>query len=154
MKWQDSIYSDGSKHFVSNPTPKIGETVLVSIRVWEQVPLQCIFLRFKQDGLEYLEEMKPVKTENGFTYYQCELTITSQCVNYHFYIVKDNEIFYYNQKGICSHVPDEVYDFKVLGNYIQPEWVKGSVFYQIFPDRFYWRSLFVSCWIHSSLRPL
>lgn len=137
MKWQDSIYSDGSKQFISNPTPKIGQTVLVSIRVWEQVALQCIFLRFKQDGLEYLEEMKPVRTENGFTYYQCGLTINSSCMNYHFYIVKDNEVFYYNQKGICSHVPDEVYDFKILGNYIQPEWVKGSVFYQIFPDRFY-----------------
>lgn len=137
MKWQDSVYSDGSIQYVSNPTPKIGEKVSVAIRVWESASIQCAFLRFKQDGLEFLEEMEPVQKEDGFVYYQCEITINSECMNYHFYLVKENEIFYYNQKGICTYVPDETFDFKILADYIQPDWVKGSVFYQIFPDRFY-----------------
>ena len=56
--WKESLYTDGTKEFVSNPFPKLGETVTVYLRAWEDAPVDHIFLRTKKEGLEYLQEME------------------------------------------------------------------------------------------------
>ena len=45
-------------------------------------------------------------------------------------------VYFYTQNGITTYVPDFTYDFVILADYVQPEWVKDAVFYQIFPERF------------------
>lgn len=136
MEWLDSIYSDGTKEYVSNPIPFLGEEIAIQLRIFEDAPVDCIFLRYKKDGLEYLEEMKKTISEKGLQYYECEVKVESRTFSYHFYIVSGEKIFYYNQKGVFEAVPDEIYDFKILAEYQQADWLKGRVFYQIFPDRF------------------
>ena len=37
--WQESVYSDGTAMFVSSPSPKLGETVTVSLRLYEHAPV-------------------------------------------------------------------------------------------------------------------
>ena len=34
-KWLESVYSDGSSYFVSNPEPELGEEVAVRIRMYD-----------------------------------------------------------------------------------------------------------------------
>ena len=135
--WLDSIYSDGTDCFVSNPTPTIGETVQVLLRVYEDSPVKAVYLRRAPNGSERIFKMEPVKNENGFTYYSTDVFINEPVIPYHFYLTTDEDIFFYNQKEISTYFPDRVYDFKILADYDQPKWVKESVFYQIFPDRFY-----------------
>lgn len=135
-QWLESVYSDGTECFVSNPQPKLFETIKISIRMYEDAPVRHVLLRTVPNGAEKLIEAKKEKTVNGLTYYAAELKMTENKMHYHFYLVCDDIIYYYNQKEITTYIPDHTYDFVLLADYKQPEWVKKSVFYQIFPERF------------------
>ncbi len=135
-RWLLSVYSDGSEAFVSNPVPAFGETVKLRLRLAETAPVKHIFLRFLKNGAENLAEMKPKKQERGLVYYEVSLKAEEPVIKYQFYLVTEEMIYYYTQSGITTHIPDSTYDFKLVLHYEQPTWVRGAVFYQIFPDRF------------------
>lgn len=135
--WLNSVYSDGSKYFVSNPLPKKGETIRISMRCIENDDLNGVIFRGKVNGAEQLITMNKEKVVNGLTYYSCEITVWEDELRYQFYLVTKKDIYYYTQYRITDYIPDEIYDFSILTDYKQSEWVKNSVFYQIFPDRFY-----------------
>ena len=50
--WLESVYSDGSSEFVSNPCPKIGESVTVSLRMYADAPVKYVYLRSIPNGGE------------------------------------------------------------------------------------------------------
>lgn len=135
-QWLESVYSDGTECFVSNPKPKLFETVTVFLRVYDDAPVKHVFLRTVPNGAEKLIEAKKQRVENGLAYYAAELEITEKRMHYHFYLVCEDVIYFYNQKEITTYVPDHTYDFVLLTDYKQPAWVKSAVFYQIFPERF------------------
>lgn len=134
--WLESIYSDGTSEFVSNPSPKLFETVTVKLRMYENAPVKHVILRSLHNGVEQLDEMHIAYTKGGLVYYEAPLTITENRIQYQFYIVTENTVYFYTQKEITTYVPDHTYDFVLLADYVQPEWVKRAVFYQIFPERF------------------
>lgn len=135
-KWLESVYSDGTQAFVSSPSPKLYETVTVRLRMYEDAPVRHVLLRSIPNGAERLTEMQVEKKERGFVYYSAPLEVTENRVQYHFYLVCDDVVYFYNQKEITTYVPDHTYDFVLLVDYVQPSWVKEAVFYQIFPERF------------------
>lgn len=135
-KWLESVHSDGTAMFVSNPAPELFETVTIQIRMYEDAPVRHVFLRSIPNGVEHLEEMHIVKKERGLVYYAASLKMRENRMQYHFYLVCDDVVYFYTQKEITTYVPDHTYDFVLLADYVQPEWVKEAVFYQIFPDRF------------------
>ena len=135
-KWLESVYSDGTAEFVSNPHPKLFETVTIRIRMSEDAPVKHVVLRTVPNGDEFLQEMHPAKKERGLVYYETELKINENRINYQFYLACENVVYFYTQKEITTYVPDQTYDFVLLTDYVQPEWVKEAVFYQIFPERF------------------
>ena len=135
-RWLESVYSDGSLEFVSNPRPQLFETVRVRIRMYADAPVKHVLLRTNPNGEERFAEMQIVKTEHGLKYYEADLKITEKRMPYQFYLVCEDVVYFYTQKEITTYVPDLTYDFVLLTDYEQPEWVKDAVFYQIFPDRF------------------
>lgn len=135
-KWLESVHSDGTAEFVSNPHPKLQETVKIRIRMYEDAPVQHVLLRTIPNGAERLTAMHPVKKERGLVYYEAPLQMTETKMQYQFYLVCEDVVCFYTQKEITTYVPDHTYDFKLMTDYVQPEWVKEAVFYQIFPDRF------------------
>ena len=134
--WLLSIHSDGSDDFLSNPSPKIGDKIKVRLRMVENPSVKHVLILSFPDGIEHFEEMSVLKTEHGLVYYEAELEISENRLQYQFYIVCDDIIYYYTQNGITTYIPDHTYDFVILADYEQPEWVRDSVFYQIFPERF------------------
>ncbi len=136
ITWLESVYSDGTAAFVSNPFPKLFETVKIRIRMYETAPVEAVLLRSRPNGAEYLQEMHILKRERGFVYYEAPLRITENRMPYQFYLVCKDAVYFYTQKQITTYLPDHTYDFVLLADYVQPEWVKEAVFYQIFPERF------------------
>lgn len=134
--WLESVYTDGTAAYVSNPFPSLNETVTIRIRMYQDAPVKTIFLRSIPDGMEQFHEMYPVKRERGLVYYETSLKITEKRMQYHFYLVCEDVIYFYTQKEITTYMPDHTYDFVLLADYVQPSWVKEAVFYQIFPERF------------------
>lgn len=135
--WKDSVYSDGSKHFVSNPNPSLGETITVKLRVFENSPVKTVLLRYVINGTDNYTLMEKTGTGPVFSYYSCSLEITQPVINYHFMISAEDDTFYYNQLEITNYPPAEEHDFRIIAGFESPEWVNKAVFYQIFPDRFY-----------------
>jgi len=137
QNWLESVYSDGTRYFVSNPLPVRGEEIAIYIRMYEDSPVNYVFLRAVVNGAENLILMERDRVEKGLAYYKGSLTLVEDTLHYQFYLATDQAIYYYTQKQITTYIPDHTYDFKILAGYEQPEWVKESVFYQIYPDRFY-----------------
>ena len=135
-QWLESVYSDGTKYLVSNPQPNLGATVKIKIRMYEDAPVKHVFLRTAPNGADVVTEAYRIYTEHGLAYYEAELKMTEMRMHYHFYLVCDNVIYFYNKKTITTYIPDHTYDFVLLADYRQPSWVKDAVFYQIFPERF------------------
>lgn len=134
--WLESVYSDGTELFVSSPAPKLGETVTVRLRVYADAPVEHVLLRSVPNGAEHLEQMQLAEVKNGLAYYEAPLKISENRMQYHFYLVCSDVVYFYNQKEITTYIPDHTYDFVLLTDYVQPQWVKDAVFYQIFPERF------------------
>ena len=134
--WFESVHSDGTAVFVSNPSPEIGENVTIRIRMYEDAPVKQVILRSMPNGMERLDDMHISKKENGFVYYEATLHMNERRIQYQFYLVCANAIYFYTQREITTYLPDHTNDFVLLADYQQPEWVKKAVFYQIFPERF------------------
>ncbi|MCR5402745.1 MAG: alpha-glycosidase [Butyrivibrio sp.] len=135
--WLNSVYSDGTRGFLSNPHPKTGENIKVYIRFCEGAPVKNVLLWHIVNGAEAYIDMTLDHVDGGLSYYCAELRINEPRVQYHFVITTMDTVFFYTQNGITTYVPDYRHDFIILTDYIQPSWVKGAVFYQIFPERFY-----------------
>lgn len=134
--WLESVHSDGTAAFVSNPSPAMFETVQIRIRMYEDAPVKYVFLRTIPNGVEQLIPMEVSGKEKGFVYYEAPLKMTEKRMQYHFYLVCEDMIYFYTQRAITTYIPDHTYDFVLLTDYVQPAWVKEAVFYQIFPERF------------------
>jgi alpha-glucosidase len=66
-----------------------------------------------------------------------ELNVQMAGVNpYRFRLLTPEGAFYLNALGLTRAEKPESYDFKLVADYQAPLWVRESVFYQIFPDRF------------------
>ena len=134
--WLESVHSDGTAEFVSNPAPQLFETVTIRIRMYEDAPVEHVLLRTIPNGAEQFTQMRIGKRERGFVCYEADMTMTENRMQYQFYLVCKDVVYFYTQKEITTYIPDHTYDFVLLADYVQPEWVKDAVFYQIFPERF------------------
>ena len=134
--WLESIYSDGSAAFVSDPSPRMGDRVTVRIRFYEDAPVRAVVLRTMPNGQNIWIDLQEEKRERGFVYWAGQLPMWENRMHYHFCLVTEDGVYYYNQHGVHTRIPDHTHDFVLLCDYVQPQWVKGAVFYQIFPERF------------------
>ena len=134
--WLESVHSDGTAAFVSSPTPKLFEDVTIRLRMYEDSPVNHVILRSMPNGMERLDDMQIARKENGFVYYEATLRMNEKRIQYHFYLVCEDAVYFYTQRGITTYLPGHTYDFVLLADYVQPQWVREAVFYQIFPERF------------------
>lgn len=134
--WLDSIYSDGTLDFVSSMTPAIGDKVRIFLRLLNDSPIEKIFVRRIRNGAEEYIEMEKEKSIFGLDYYCATTEMNEPRLSYYFVIACKDVIYFYTQAGITTYVPDEAHNFTLLSYYVQPNWVKGAVYYQIFPTSF------------------
>lgn len=132
----NSIYSDGSKYFVSNPLPKMGEKIVIAVQMLENADVCSVYLQAKYNGVPIPKKMTCVASKNGISRYELEVQVFGSEFQYFFVIVTKNRAYYYSEAGISTYLMDEARLFRLLIDYKMPEWVKNTVFYQIFPERF------------------
>jgi alpha-glucosidase len=135
--WGDGVFSDGSSLFVSNLNPKLNDEVTVKIRVFSDANVEKIMISTLINGEERTFKMEYECTEDFFDYYSVKLKILHHTTQYHFLLVKDGKVWLYNQRGLDRHFSLKQWQFTILAESKLPEWIHDSVFYQIFPDRFY-----------------
>ncbi len=130
----DMIFSDTTENFLSKMEPEKFDLINIYIRTATEEGLE-VFLIF--DGFEFL--MNPIESTyytNIFQYYEYTIRLEDKLFSYCFKIVKGKEYCYYNRLGVVEN-DDPIYRFEINPGFKTPDWAKGIVMYQIFPDRFY-----------------
>lgn len=147
MNWKETIYSDSGPQFISNPYPKMGETVRILLRVIKNQTVQAVLINYLEYGEEKSIPMEPFTKCDGvfglddshfnyYDYYTVKLAVKEHVLQYYFTLGSGEGIYYYTQRGVTNYHPRMFYAFKVLVGADMPQWLSHSVFYQIFPDRF------------------
>lgn len=126
-----AVYSDETKQFRSPAEPLYTDSVKISIRVGTGT-FSAVFLCTA--NREYL--MDKEREEGVFTYYTAKLPPEEGKTYYHFRLQYGEQIAFYTQYGYFGEYQHEGW-FELIRNYQTPDWAKGTVMYQIYPDRFY-----------------
>lgn len=136
--WTTAIHHDTSALFVSNPQPKLGDTVEIRIRIPAAAPIHAVKLRSEPDGEAHTEDMHQSEEDGAFAWWEARLPITMPVNPYAFVIHSSHEgEFHYNALNVGRTRWPILFDFKLLADTPSPAWLSESVFYQIFPDRFH-----------------
>ena len=138
--WTHSIHHDGSPYYVVGDAHQFGSTVTLRLRADRRAPIERVFLRTTPNGEQHMEEMRPAPGDSAggvSRWWELELKLRMPSTNYRFFLLAADGGYWYFNGGITRHAPTDASDFKILANYHAPNWVQESVFYQIFPDRFY-----------------
>ena len=125
-----AVYSDESRYYREPFEPKPGDEVTVRIRT----------LKNNVDGVRFIsgaiyDEMQLEKREGDFDYYVYRFVIGEENVSYYFELRSGSLSCYYNKLGITRDLSDHN-AFRIAPGFTTPEWARGAVMYQIFPDRF------------------
>jgi alpha-glucosidase len=129
-------HHDGSEIYVSNIAPEIGEKVIFKIRTPNDYLFEKAMLRIYHDGEPRIFEMKETKKDSVETWYQVTVEILNLQNYYRFAFIGKGKYEWLNAKGLFDHDVHSNNDFQLVAIPDNPEWIKSSVFYQIFPDRF------------------
>ncbi len=131
-----SIHHDGSARYVEPQIPRLGEVATIHLRAHPQVPIERVLLRTCPDGEQLFVEMLPREVNAVCRRWEAQLKVTMPVMGYRFLLFTHDGVWWYNGSGLHRHVPSDLEDFKLLADYVSPVWVRDTVFYQIFPDRF------------------
>ena len=129
-------HHDGSSLYVSNSAPSIGETVTLKLRVPSSYKFEKGFIRIYEDGEPRSYELIAGK-ENGIErWYEVKIRVINIHTIYRFVFVAKDKYDWLNAFGLTNHDVHSNNDFQIVAVPANPEWIRSSVFYQIFPDRF------------------
>ncbi|MBN2305944.1 MAG: alpha amylase N-terminal ig-like domain-containing protein [Anaerolineae bacterium] len=123
----------------ANPAPqpyRIGDTVTLRLRADRDAPITHVIVRTTPDGEQHLAPMQPAGKDTVCRWWTLDLPLTMPTTQYRFYVVSTEGTWWLTAAGPVRHEPTDATDFKLLAGYAAPDWVRDSVFYQIFPERF------------------
>ncbi|MFF2273442.1 glycoside hydrolase family 13 protein [Agromyces sp. NPDC058136] len=139
-------HHDGSPLHVSTQSPRLGETVPVRLRVPEGFgPLSWVGTRSNPDREPRFDEAVRVPAPgagaeadgDGWEWWEARVEVANPVHGYRWLLVGDDgRQHWLNQLGFGEGETRDHDDFKLVAHEPVPEWVPGSVLYQVFPDRF------------------
>jgi alpha-glucosidase len=138
MNYLDSIHHSGSSRYVFPNLPDFGEEVTIQLRTAATPAIQQVILRTCPDGEQLFIPLKPEKSHpsDTFQWWCTAMKISMPVTTYRFLIISTEGTYWYNASGLHTFNPTDAQDFRLLAGFQAPEWLKNTVFYQIFPDRF------------------
>ncbi len=137
LHWTAGLHHNGSALYVSNPLPTYGETVTVRLRAPLNAPIRDIFIRTAPDGERHFEPMRIAQKDTVSAWWDGRLPVNMPRVPYRFRVMSSEGAYCLNALGVSRADAPDWFDFKLLADFAAPSWLEDTVFYQIFPDRFY-----------------
>jgi alpha-glucosidase len=135
--WMSGVHHDGSEKYIQPQSFTVGDQVHFRLRSMTHSPIEKVFIRICPDGEQELHTLEKEETNTTVSWWGVTLTINEPIFFYRFLFIVNKNLYWYNQEGFCTHTPIDLFDFKLLAGFEPVEWVKGSTFYQIFPDTFF-----------------
>lgn len=134
-----AVFSDESPNYRFPSEPDSGDTVRIRLRV-ARGSADRVMLLF--ESLTVGTMMFKVKSDDFFDWYEAGIICNESEVIYRFLIeCPDGTKIAYDKSGVRAdehNTPDfnPAYAFRFIPGFHVPDWAKGAVQYQIFPDRF------------------
>ncbi len=126
---ESALFADGTPFYRQYYKKESGYEARLRFRTAKD---NVLAVAVEKEGVSF--PMKKVKTDKLFDYYEVRLMCTSG-EHYHFRVTDGIKDVIYNKRGPMPEV-QEYYSFTLVPEFTTPDWAKGAVFYQIFPDRF------------------
>ncbi|WP_083707256.1 glycoside hydrolase family 13 protein [Intrasporangium flavum] len=131
-------HHDGSARYVSNLTPRLGDTVDVLVRVPLECEVDAVHVRTSPDGEQQFARARRVRTTSTDAWWKASLVCHNPVTNYRFLLAGGpTKYAWLNGTGVHLRDVPDASDFRLVAHdKPAPVWAEGSVVYQIFPDRF------------------
>lgn len=127
---KEALFADETAYYKKPYEPMPGDTVTLILRTLKNDVLKaCAVI----NGTEH--NMVKFRFDQTFDYYKFSFKCTKRQVIYHFAVYDEDDMACYNRLGCVENIQTE-FDFSFTPGYEVPDWAKGAVYYQIFPDRF------------------
>ncbi len=119
-----------------------GDSLRLRLLLHRDARVQTAFLRYRRDDGEIIENrMEPAEWLDDYRFYDAELNLSTGLYWYSFRYASDFGPFFVQRQGslgVFSKEEGEWWQLTVYdADYKTPDWLRGGVIYQIFPDRFY-----------------
>lgn len=129
---RQALFSDETEDYRIPAEPDEGQAVTLRFRTAKD---NIDRVSYVEDNSDTETEMKKVGSDTLFDYYEHEITVCEEPVNYYFQVVKGTEVCYFNRLGATADI-QSCFSFQITPGFHTPEWAKGAVMYQIYVDRF------------------
>ena len=133
-----SIFSDETALFRTPAEPEVGDTVRILLRIRKGAEVQVSLL---EGALGTEHGMSLVQSDAMFDWYETELCCTDRATVFYSFLVRCmDRLIHFTRSGASLidsvSFPDYAHSFRLIPGFHVPEWSRGAVQYQIFPDRF------------------
>lgn len=129
-------HHDGSDLYVSNAAPELGEFVTLRVRVPKGYVFDHAVIRYHEDGEPRTAHLAKQSETEVDEWWSVEVQIVNRNMPYRFLFSGYKKFDWLNAEGLHDHDVHSNSDFQLVARPSYPKWLKSSVFYQIFPDRF------------------
>lgn len=129
-------HHDGSAYYVSDPTPELGDTVSLRLRVPKSVAADEVHVRTVRDAEPVGVEATLDRETPHEHWWRVELPIHNPVTNYRWFLRRGADATWINGEGEHDSAVTDTSDFRISTEHRPPDWVHDTVWYQIFPDRF------------------
>ncbi|GAB3585914.1 maltodextrin glucosidase [Leifsonia lichenia] len=131
-------HHDGSPLYVSTQEPSLGDHVLVRLRIphtWGAV--DEVRTRSNPDHEPRFSDAQLVGSADGWDWWEASIIVENPVHGYRFLVSRaDGRKVWVNATGVHDIETLDAEDFKLVTFSAPPAWVKETVLYQVFPDRF------------------
>ena len=127
---KEALFCDGTTEYVIPIEPECNSTVTLRFRTAKDDSVR-VRLMTKVGGYDMEKEC----SRGAFDYYKIDWRLNEEPFSYCFEIQEGDEVCYYNRCGIAGEIVP-FYEFRIVPGFSTPDWAKGAVMYQIYPDRF------------------
>lgn len=121
-----------------------GEKLRLRLLLHKDAGVYSAFLRMVNDADNSLREIPMIAAEwlEDYQFFECEIKTAEGLYWYDFRYTSAHGQFFVvkaaNGLGVVSQTPTEKFQLTVYQkDFTTPDWLKGGLIYQIFPDRFY-----------------
>lgn len=134
-------HHDGSEAYLSNPNPELGETVTAFVRVPLDADVDRVVLRAVHDAEPFRYEATVDRTSDTERWWRVDVGAHNPITSYRFHLTDAaGGTAWLTGEGLHAWDVTDGADFRLSTEHDPPEWVRRTVWYQIFPDRFARRS--------------
>ncbi len=129
-------HHDGSELYVSEPNPRLGDTVAVFLRAPRASGVGAAWVRVINDGEPELVPARVDRRDGRDTWFRADLPVINPVVSYRWLL--DGGPYGYqwlNGMGLYDRDVADAGDFRLSTYDPPPPWATATI-YQIFPDRF------------------